>query len=116
MQANAAYDALKNPLQRARHLLSLHSIRVGGEQDSVKPSHELLMEIMTLREALEDANSILLIESLKTANAHSILMLTRDIAQSFKTEAYNSAAQLTLKLGYLVKMEEEIRLRAKALL
>ncbi len=52
---NQAYETLKNPLKRAQYLLHLQGITVGTEQDSVKPSQELLMETMEWREHCRSA-------------------------------------------------------------
>src|ERR1044072_917959 len=53
-RVNEAYRALKNPVQRASHLLELHGVDVAFETNTAMPA-EFLMEQMELREALEGA-------------------------------------------------------------
>src|SRR5947207_11300326 len=51
-RVNEAYRALKSPVQRASHILSLHGVDVAFETNSAMPA-QLLMHQMELREALE---------------------------------------------------------------
>src|ERR671923_2070275 len=53
-RVNEAYRALKNPVQRASHLLELQGVDVGFETNTAMPP-DFLMEQMELREALEEA-------------------------------------------------------------
>jgi molecular chaperone HscB len=111
MQANEAYEALKQPLTRARHILALQDIHVGSEKDSVKPSHALLMEIMELREALEEAKTPEEVDALRMANSGTIVALQDELIATFGRSDMQQAAQQTIKLGYLIKIAEEIRLK-----
>ncbi len=90
---NWAYDTLKNPLPRARHLLALNGITVGTDNDSVKPSQELLMEVMELNETPPAK------DALKKIIAESVAR----IGECYTTKDYDAMAQETLRLGYLVK-------------
>lgn len=49
---NEAFRALRDPLTRAEALLTLHGLSVG---DADRPAPALLMEVMDLREALDEA-------------------------------------------------------------
>ena len=71
MDINQAYEILKNPLKRAQHLLQLQGIIVGTDADSVKPSPALLMEIMEMREQLEEGK---LANQLNDNSALSLVM------------------------------------------
>ena len=51
---NEAFQVLKDPLERARYLLSLHTGEFGGENETTGDK-AFLMEQMELREALADA-------------------------------------------------------------
>lgn len=53
---NKAYEILKEPLQRAHLLLEQHASSVPSEAESLEDP-EVLMEVMELREELEDASS-----------------------------------------------------------
>jgi Fe-S protein assembly co-chaperone HscB len=58
MDMTLAYETLKSPLLRAQHLLDIHGFKVNTEgHDTIKPSPELLMEMMELREQLAEADS-----------------------------------------------------------
>ncbi len=92
---NQAYNVLKNPLTRAQYLLSTQGIVVGKEQDSVKPSQELLMEAMELREQPPAK------ETLEKMIEESI----RIVSACYKASEWQKMAQETLRLGYLVKIQ-----------
>src|SRR3954462_13487469 len=53
-RVNEAYRALRNPVQRASHFLSLHGVDVAFETNTAMPE-AFLMQQMELRESLEDA-------------------------------------------------------------
>src|SRR5947209_6080946 len=53
-RVNEAYRVLKNPVQRASHLLSLHGVDVAFETNTAMPA-QFLMQQMELRESLENA-------------------------------------------------------------
>lgn len=107
MDINQAYEALKNPLKRAQHILKLQGIIVGTENDSIKPSPALLMEIMELQEQFEQVQDIeihnWLVDKLKDLQKKSLL----DIAKFYANEEWQKMAQETIRLGYIVKISEE---------
>src|SRR5256885_15234823 len=53
-RVNEAYRSLKNPVQRASHILALHGVDVAFETNTAMPA-AFLMQQMELREALENA-------------------------------------------------------------
>lgn len=94
---NQAYNVLKDPLSRAEYLLSTQGILVGTEQDTVKPSPEVLMEAMELREEPPKK------ETLEKMIAESIALIS-----GFYTKGeWSDMAQETLRLGYLVKAKDQ---------
>ncbi len=107
MDINQAYEALKNPLKRAQHLLKMQGINIGTENDSIKPDPALLMEIMELQEQFEEAGDAKihnkLVEKLKNMREKTLL----DIAKYYANEEWKKMAQEALRLGYLVKISEE---------
>ncbi len=115
MTANQAYEALKSPLQRAQHLLGLKNIHVGGEQDSVKPSQALLVEIMELREVLSETSTKLAFDILTQRTEQDISKTQHSLSKAFVGPDLPRAAELTIRLGYLEKLAQEIRLKKKAL-
>lgn len=117
MLINDAYDTLKNPLHRARHLLELHGVFVDEESHAAVPP-TLLMAMMELRERIHDA----------AADGMALRALTEEIKQqaadcraalasAFRAVDYAAAGQEVLRLSYLGKAAEEahmllFRLRA----
>lgn len=109
---NTAYDTLKNPLKRAQYLLSLQGIRIGTENDSVKPSPGLLQETLEWREEIEEATPEKLTKldnSLKAMQEKSIVLLSSHYVESL----WDMMAQETLRLGYIGKALEAVRQRKR---
>lgn len=96
---NQAYNILKDPLSRAQYLLSLQGILVGTEKDTIKPSSEVLVEAMELREQ----------SPLKEALEKMIEESVAKLSALYKKGQWNEMAQETLRLGYLEKAREELR-------
>jgi molecular chaperone HscB len=115
MLINEAYDALKSPLKRAQHLLALQGVWVGSKQDTLKPSQALLIETMESREALSEAKTQEELSRLESENKNNKKEVVKELSQAFKTETWQKAGELTLRLGYLLKLDEELRIRKKAL-
>lgn len=115
MDVNEAYHLLKAPLRRAQALLALNGVMVNSEKDTVKPSHELLMEVMEWREAVEDTPTP---EACATQEAafhviHSAA--SEELKAAFMKKDFEAAAQVTLRLHYLEKTLAELRTRRKGL-
>src|SRR2546423_6385199 len=53
-RVNEAYRTLKDPVQRAKHILELHGVDVAFETNTAMPK-DFLMQQMELRERLEEA-------------------------------------------------------------
>ncbi len=103
---NEAYEALKNPLSRAEHLLALQNIFVNtDEQKNVPPA--LLMEIMELRERLEEAASGVELNAMLAELKQLATDSKATIASAFTFKNYKAAADETTRFGYLIKSIEE---------
>lgn len=107
MRVNDAYETLKSPLTRAEYLLELNGVFVNSEDDTVKPDHALLMEVMELREQLaecEDGPSLkAAIDDIKK----SMGQVVTELEGAFATNKLERAAQLTMRFKYLGKSLEE---------
>lgn len=108
MDANEGYEALKNPLTRAQHILELQGIRVNTDgEDTIKPDQALLVEVMELREQMADAktegDAARMIADLRKA----MDLCIDDIAEALESEDYRYAAQQVIRLRYLGKSLEE---------
>lgn len=109
--ANEAYQALKNPLARARYLLQLHGIDTQEESNTAMPV-DFLMQQMEWREAIEEAVS--------TGDADALDTLGRELRQEARTmqsgltallderEDYQQASDTVRKLRFLDKVQAEI--------
>lgn len=102
---NDAYETLKNPLERAKHLLELQGIFI---DDDTNPPAQLLMEMMELREGIHEAAGdgkalLAIVEDLKKHMA----ACTHDLEAAFAGADYPTAEAETLRLGYLGKAMEE---------
>ena len=56
-ELNQAYRALRDPTQRAEHILRINGIEPGDDRAATPVDPAFLMEIIELREALEDARA-----------------------------------------------------------
>lgn len=113
-EINEGYKTLKSPLLRAEYLLSLIGITVGSEKDSVKPSQELLIESMEMREALMEAEGADAVNALLQSAKAQQEQVIADFAVSYPSQP-EGAAQLAIRLRYLYKFAEEAEARKKLL-
>jgi molecular chaperone HscB len=110
MDLNQAFETLKSPLKRAEYILSLNGITVNIDNANTKPSQEILMESLETRERLENADKDEL-RTLAIQAADDKLKAISDIKQHLAQGKLAQAAQATIKLRYLEKLIEEIRLK-----
>jgi molecular chaperone HscB len=107
-RVNEAYRTLKDPVQRAKHLLELNGVDVAFETNTAMPS-DFLMQQMELREALEDAKDSAALDSLRKDLLHEKSLMEQQIAEAIdKNKDYAGAAGLVRKLQFLDKLDSEI--------
>ena len=110
-RVNEAYRALKSPVQRASHILSLHGVDVAFETNTAMPA-QFLMQQMELREALEGAvesKDLPALEALQRKLDADKGSLEKQIAQAIDQQKdYARAAGLVRELQFLEKLEAEI--------
>lgn len=107
-RVNEAYRTLKDPVQRAKHLLELQGVDVAFETNTAMPS-DFLMQQMELREALEEAREPSSLDSIRERLRDSRLSLEKEIAQAIDgRKDYQAAANLVRKLQFLQRLDEEI--------
>jgi molecular chaperone HscB len=111
---NEAYQTLKDPLARARYLLSLSGVDL--EQDGgTTTDTEFLMEQMELREALEGAGRqpephVTLAELTSRIN-QNVKLYTARLAVQLDTrdsEQLGEAAETVRKMQFLEKLRDEV--------
>jgi len=107
-RVNEAYRTLKDPVQRARHILELHGVDVAFETNTAMPP-EFLMQQMELRESLEQAKSPAALDEMRKRLRQDKARLQSQIAEALDTRKdYAAAAGLVRKLQFLDRLDEEI--------
>ena len=117
-RVNEAYRTLKDPLQRARHLLELRGVDVAFETNTAMPA-DFLVQQMALRESLEEAveaKDAASLDSLRKGLVEEQRRLEKQIGESIDAKNdYAGAAGLVRKLMFLDKLDAEIDLAYEAL-
>lgn len=111
VSVNDAFRALRDPLSRAESLLALHGLAL-TEGDRAPPA--LLMDVMELREALDEARGRPeRVAPLRAAVARRVADAERALAEAFdRAEAPDAAAlararEAAVGLRYFRRFEEE---------
>ena len=110
-RVNEAYRTLKDPVQRAKHILELHGVDVGFETNTQMPTDFLLRQL-ELREELEAAvhkKDGGLLDALRSTLSGEKLLLENQLAESLdkKKDLEGSTGQVR-KLMFLHRLDEEI--------
>ena len=110
-RVNEAYRTLRDPVQRAKHLLELHGIDVAFETDTQMPT-DFLMQQLEMREELEAAvakKDFSFLDSLKQRLAAQKASLEGLIGESIDgRKDLGGAKELVRKLMFLRKIEDEV--------
>lgn len=112
-RVNEAFHTLKDPLERARYLLSLHMGGAGGESDTTRDM-AFLMEQMELREALSEVKGKpdpvaavgAVLDRLLAQSADLIGQLEARL-ESPSAENMDAAQELVRKLQFVAKCRVE---------
>lgn len=92
---NDGYNILKNDLSRAEYLLKLQNLEVNTDESKIKPSQELLLEMMELREAEIEGKEVIFSSMIDDSR--------KKLESLFNSNNLKEAAQETIKLKYLTK-------------
>jgi molecular chaperone HscB len=107
-RVNEAFQVLKNPVTRARHLLELHGVDVAFETNTAMPP-EFLMQQMELRETLEQAKDAASLDLLRADLTKERNQIEEAMAEAIDVKKdYSGAAGLVRKLQFLHRLDEEI--------
>ncbi len=110
-RVNEAYRVLKDPVQRAKHLLELHGVDVQFETNTQMPTDFLLQQLET-REELEGAaakKDFSFLDNLRKKLQLQSKALEAQIGQSIdERKDHAGAAELVRKLMFLQRIEAEI--------
>jgi molecular chaperone HscB len=111
-RVNEAYRALKDPVQRAKHILELNGVDVAFETNTQMPT-DFLMQQLEMREDLEAAvgkKDSSYLDGLMKKLASQQSGLEASIGESIDgRKDYAGAAGLVRKLLFLHKIEDEIQ-------
>jgi molecular chaperone HscB len=110
-RVNEAYQTLRNPLNRARYLLSLHGVDTQEESNTAMPT-DFLMQQMEWREALDEAKQVqnmTVLDELEQRMQHARRDLEQELARDLdERHDFASASGIVRKLRFLEKLAEEI--------
>jgi molecular chaperone HscB len=107
-RVNEAYRTLKDPVQRARHILELHGVDVAFETDTAMPP-DFLVQQMELRETLEAAKDAAALDALRQELRKEKSGIEQQIGDLIdRQHDYAGAAGLVRKLQFLDRLDEEI--------
>jgi molecular chaperone HscB len=110
-RVNEAYRTLRDPVQRAKHILELQGVDVAFETDTQMPT-DFLMQQLELREELEGAvgkKDAARLDGLRSGLSISMKGLEAQIAEAIDAKKdYAGAAALVRKLMFLDRLEAEI--------
>ena len=110
-RVNEAYRALKDPVQRGKHLLELHGVDVAFETNTQMPT-DFLLQQLELREELEAAvqkKDPVRLDKLRSGLRAQQQILEGEIGAAIDREKdYGGAAELVRKLMFLDRLDQEI--------
>jgi Fe-S protein assembly co-chaperone HscB len=103
---------LRDPAQRAKHLLALAGRPLGEETSGGDVlGGSFLAEMLELRESVEDAPSEQALRALAAHNEARVHALSADLAAAFAAGDLDEATRLTARLQYLQRVASEIEQR-----
>jgi len=111
-EVTLAYNIIKQPHPRACHLLELAGFPVEEGSAGGLVDGPFLMEIMDIREAVEDAADLpAVLRRLFEENNGRMEESCRALEAHFREEDFETARKKTAELSYWVRINEELRER-----
>lgn len=107
---NEAYKVLKNPLQRASHILQLNGIDLENDSKAPKPDIETLEEILELQEKVAEI-TLEEKDSLKKYLISEIKSLLEKTAEELENKDFTKAAQILIRAKYFDKTLRDLKIR-----
>lgn len=115
MALNEAFDVLKSPLKRAEYILAMEGLIVNKDGQGIKPSQELLIESLDMRERLHEIKNKEDLRNVAVEAAEERLKCIDTIKDNFSKGKLENAAQNTIRLRYLEKLVEEVKIKEATL-
>lgn len=105
---NEAYKTLQNPLLRAQYLLSLRGIDVAEDETAKTEDVELLMEVLDIREEIENAQEEEELLEMKQVNDERIAASEEVLDAAFKRDDLSKAKEEAVRMRYWVNIKESL--------
>jgi molecular chaperone HscB len=106
---NKSYQILGDDLLRSIYILSLENIIINTESDdNVRTDHDVLLEILEIRERIEDLENKDLLKTIFTEVAQYIEDTYNSLADAHQKNNLRDAAQLSIKLKYYSQIQAKI--------
>ncbi|KAF0913747.1 hypothetical protein E2562_024621 [Oryza meyeriana var. granulata] len=100
-----AYRTLRKPLLRALYLLQLEGIHIDEEKTITDP--ELLMEMMEIREAVNEASDPQTVEKIQSQIKRKLETWSISFQEAFDKRDFDSAVKATQRMRYYERAVEE---------
>lgn len=110
-QINQAYQIINDDFLRACHLLQLKNIDILDDEKAIKPNQTLLAEVLDLQEQIAEITNKTVIENLQKNLKQTINDLLLDFQQSFQEQQFHNSGQILIKIKYLKKALENLKLK-----
>jgi molecular chaperone HscB len=115
VRINEAYRRLKNPLERASYICELNGAAINAENNTAMPT-AFLMQQMEWREALEDADCLLDVETIETEVRQRRQEMLDEIAQTLdEKKDFPAAANQVRSLMFVERFASELESRLEQL-
>lgn len=109
-ELNSSYTTLRDPLSRARYILSLRAPSLLSEEKTVTDPM-LLMDVLELREEMEDTDDTEVLFRIYDSNLGKKADLVAQLSVAFASEDYVGAVALVDCLSYYYSMDKELLTR-----
>lgn len=104
---NAAFNALKEPVARARHLLALAGHPLDIESATVADT-DFLMAQMDMREQLEETDDVGRLAGLREEAQEWLDNLGREFALDYRQADWSEASDTVRKMQFMLRFIEEV--------
>mmetsp|Transcript_28651 Transcript_28651/g.37552 ORF Transcript_28651/g.37552 Transcript_28651/m.37552 type:complete len:298 (-) Transcript_28651:259-1152(-) len=115
-KVNHAYQILRDPVERVKYLLSLYGVDVLAENSSTKDVDAMfLMEVMEIRENIDDAASIESINGILESNRKETETCLKNIKSLFDSKEFEKIGEQAVRLQYFTRINAEANQKLDAL-
>ena len=105
---NEAYTTLRNPHIRAEYLLRQNGVEIGEGAQSITDA-ELIMEVMEIREAIEDSQTQEEVDGLTVTNEEQLREWCAEADEAFQAGDLDAMTRCGVRLQYYGKIRTELQ-------